>query len=87
MSEERDRLDLVSRRGIMKGGAAGAALLPVARTARAQDEPVTPTAEVARQTMPITLDINGQRRDLSIDTRSTLRVAPRPGTDRVQERL
>ena len=71
MSDTR-RNDLVSRRGVMKGGAAGAALLPV--TARAQNRQAAnaPAGEVPLQKMDVTLNVNGQRRELTIDTRSTL---------------
>jgi len=66
------RNDLVSRRGVMKGGAAGAALLPV--TARGQNRQAAdaPAGEVPLQKMDVTLNVNGQQRELTIDTRSTL---------------
>lgn len=69
--KEPDRLDIVSRRGLLKGGAAGAAILPVAAKAQASAGE-TGAAEVTVQHMKVTLDINGQARELTIDTRSTL---------------
>ena len=72
MSEQPSNLDRVSRRGLMKGSAAGAAVLPLA--ARGQD--IRPAAmerqDVPMQRIPVTLNINGQARELVIDSRSTL---------------
>ena len=72
MSEQPSNLDRVSRRGLMKGSAAGAAVLPLA--ARGQD--IRPAAmerqDVPVQRIPVTLNINGQARELVIDSRSTL---------------
>ncbi|ARU16921.1 (2Fe-2S)-binding protein [Croceicoccus marinus] len=72
MSEQPSNLDRVSRRGLMKGSAAGAAVLPLA--ARGQE--IRPAAmerqDVPVQRIPVTLNINGQARELVIDSRSTL---------------
>ena len=72
MSEQRGGLDRVSRRGLMKGSAAGAAVLPLA--ARGQEMPLSAAErqEVPVQRIPVTLNINGQPRELVIDSRSTL---------------
>lgn len=58
----------LSRRGVLAGGAASAALSGVPLTgAAAQGAP-----QPAPVTMAITLDINGTRRDVTVDTRTTL---------------
>jgi len=58
----------LSRRGVLAGGAASAALggVPLAGAA-AQGAP-----QPAPVTMAIALDINGTRRDVTVDTRTTL---------------
>ncbi|KQS04993.1 hypothetical protein ASG11_12655 [Sphingomonas sp. Leaf357] len=57
----------VSRRGILVGGAAVAALsaVPEAQAAR-------PATQAAPETMKVSLQVNGKRRDLVVDTRTTL---------------
>ena len=57
----------VSRRGVLTGGAASVALSAVSATAEAQDAPAPPppTAQVA-------FKVNGQKRTLTLDTRTTL---------------
>jgi xanthine dehydrogenase YagT iron-sulfur-binding subunit len=56
----------VSRRGVLAGGAATAAMtaLPAAE-AQTAPAPAVPT-------VPVSFDVNGQRRDLRLDTRTTL---------------
>ena len=70
--DEPDRLDVVSRRGLLKGGAAGAAVIPVAARAKTREQSASEAADVAVQRVPVSLTINGSRRELTIDTRSTL---------------
>ena len=72
MSEQRNHLDRVSRRGLMKGGAAGAAVLPLAAHGQEMRPAATPRQDVPVQRIPLTLNINGQPRELVIDSRSTL---------------
>lgn len=58
----------ISRRGILVGGAASAALTTVPLAAAdAQDLP-----QAQPETMKVTLTVNGTRRDLEVDTRTTL---------------
>ena len=57
----------VSRRGILVGGAASAALT-AAPAITAQSAPSVP----APATMPVRFTVNGKRRDLEVDTRTTL---------------
>jgi xanthine dehydrogenase YagT iron-sulfur-binding subunit len=57
----------VSRRGILAGGAATAALV-VAPSAEAQ---MAPTAK-SPPSMPVTLTVNGKAHQLDVDTRTTL---------------
>lgn len=56
----------ISRRGLMAGSAATAALA-AAPHAKAQSTMQTPPT-----TVPVTLTVNGKRRDLQVDTRTTL---------------
>ncbi len=56
----------VSRRGILVGGAASAAMTALPVDARSPRPPVAPI------TMPVTLRVNGDRRTLEVDTRTTL---------------
>ena len=56
----------VSRRGVLAGGAASAALAATPVTAPAQEpQPAPPT-------MPVSFTVNGQKRTLQLDTRTTL---------------
>ncbi len=57
----------VSRRGVLVGGAASASLAAVPLAATAQGAP-----QPAPVTMDVTFDVNGQRRALTVDTRTTL---------------
>ncbi|MEG3122362.1 aldehyde dehydrogenase iron-sulfur subunit PaoA [Sphingomonas sp. GB1N7] len=57
----------VSRRGVLVGGAAVAALSAVPEVQAA-----TPAAQPAPETMKVSLQVNGKRRDLEVDTRTTL---------------
>ena len=72
MTQERFRPDLATRRGLMKGGLAGAAILPAA--VRAQDAPTAEGDAGAPlfQRLTLTLDVNDQAREVTIDSRSTL---------------
>lgn len=56
----------MSRRGVLAGGAATAALAAVPQV-EAQ-----PAAAVSPATMPVSLTVNGKRHDLTLDTRTTL---------------
>lgn len=56
----------MSRRGVLAGSAAAAALA-AARQVEAQ-----PAKAAAPVTMPVSLTVNGKRRDLTLDTRTTL---------------
>ncbi|RYY05427.1 MAG: 2Fe-2S iron-sulfur cluster binding domain-containing protein, partial [Alphaproteobacteria bacterium] len=57
----------ISRRGVLVGSAAAAALTTVS-VADAQAAPVQPKPAM----MKVTMKVNGQRRSLEIDTRTTL---------------
>lgn len=72
MGRSHQRVDLVSRRGIMKGGAVGAAILPLAARAQGEGAAAEAGGELPVQRIGVTLDINGTTRELTIDTRSTL---------------
>ncbi|KQN90098.1 hypothetical protein ASE95_15455 [Sphingomonas sp. Leaf231] len=56
----------MSRRGVLAGSAAAAAL------AAAPQVEAQPTKAPAPATMPVSLTVNGKRRDLNLDTRTTL---------------
>jgi len=56
----------MSRRGVLAGSAAAAAL------AAAPHVEAQPAGEAAPATMPVSLTVNGKRRDLNLDTRTTL---------------
>ncbi|PZQ60846.1 MAG: aldehyde dehydrogenase iron-sulfur subunit [Sphingomonas taxi] len=56
----------MSRRGVLAGGAATAALAAVPQV-EAQ-----PATAVSPATMPVSLTVNGKRHDLTLDTRTTL---------------
>lgn len=56
----------LSRRGVLAGGAASAAMTAVPVSAG------EPPAGAAPPTMPVSLDINGRRHTLTVDTRTTL---------------
>ncbi len=56
----------MSRRGVLAGSAAAAAL---AAAPRADAQPATAATPA---TMPVSLTVNGKRRDLTLDTRTTL---------------
>ncbi|HYP84342.1 aldehyde dehydrogenase iron-sulfur subunit PaoA [Variovorax sp.] len=60
----------ISRRGLLKAGAATASMPALAGTAAAA--PVRDTAATARTEMPVGLVVNGQQRTLVLDTRTTL---------------
>jgi len=60
----------ISRRGLLKAGAATASMPALAGTAAAA--PVRDTATTARTEMPVGLVVNGQQRTLVLDTRTTL---------------
>ncbi len=72
MSDDHDRFDNFSRRTLMKGGAAGAAMLPMGARAQSMSAGGASATGPSVQRIEVSLDINGQRRDLTIDTRSTL---------------
>jgi xanthine dehydrogenase YagT iron-sulfur-binding subunit len=57
----------LSRRGLLVGGAASAALTTVPLAASAQGAP-----QPAPTLLPIALEVNGQRREATVDTRTTL---------------
>ena len=57
----------ISRRGILVGGAATVAVTAVP-AADAQGVPAAPQPTM----MPVVLEVNGQRRELNLDTRTTL---------------
>jgi xanthine dehydrogenase YagT iron-sulfur-binding subunit len=57
----------ISRRGMMAGSAASMALAGTATAISAEAQPAAPAP-----TMPVSLTVNGRRRDLSLDTRTTL---------------
>ena len=56
----------MSRRGVLAGSAAAAAL------AAAPQVEAQPTKAPAPATMPVSLTVNGKRRDPNLDTRTTL---------------
>lgn len=56
----------MSRRGVLAGSAAAAAL------AAAPQVEAQPVKAAAPATMPVSLTVNGKRRDLTLDTRTTL---------------
>ncbi len=56
----------MSRRGVLAGSAAAAAL------AAAPQVEAQPAKAAAPATMPVSLTVNGKRRDLTLDTRTTL---------------
>lgn len=56
----------MSRRGVLAGSAAAAAL------AAAPQVEAQPAKAAALATMPVSLTVNGKRRDLTLDTRTTL---------------
>jgi xanthine dehydrogenase YagT iron-sulfur-binding subunit len=56
----------MSRRGVLAGSAAAAAL------AAAPQAEAQPAKAAAPATMPVSLTVNGKRRDLTLDTRTTL---------------
>ncbi|WP_395398188.1 aldehyde dehydrogenase iron-sulfur subunit PaoA [Novosphingobium sp. BL-8A] len=56
----------MSRRGVLAGSAAAAAL------AAAPQVDAQPAKAAAAATMPVSLTVNGKRRDLTLDTRTTL---------------
>ncbi|WP_443024330.1 MULTISPECIES: aldehyde dehydrogenase iron-sulfur subunit PaoA [unclassified Sphingomonas] len=56
----------MSRRGVLAGSAAAAAL------AAAPQVEAQPAKAAAPATMPVSLTVNGKRRDLNLDTRTTL---------------
>jgi xanthine dehydrogenase YagT iron-sulfur-binding subunit len=60
----------MSRRGVLAGSAAAAALA-AAPQVEAQP-PKAPAPAPAPATMPVSLTVNGKRRDLTLDTRTTL---------------
>ena len=60
-----DPVDGVSRRGVLAAGAAGAALSAVPAEGALRPAPAPPR-------MPVALTVNGQRRELMLDTRTTL---------------
>ena len=72
MAESSPSFDRVSRRGLIKGGVAGAAVTSVQAKAQVRGGAENTAAEPTVQRVPVTLDINGQRRELTVDTRSTL---------------
>jgi xanthine dehydrogenase YagT iron-sulfur-binding subunit len=61
----------MSRRGVLAGSAATAAL------AAAPHVEAQPAKATAPATMPVSLTVNGKRRDLTLDTRTTLLAALR----------
>ncbi|MDJ0275337.1 aldehyde dehydrogenase iron-sulfur subunit PaoA [Sphingomonas sp. 2R-10] len=58
----------LSRRGVLTGGAATAALVAAPLPATAQ----APAPAASAPTMPVRLNVNGQVRELTLDTRTTL---------------
>ena len=57
---------------MMKGGAAGTAMIPVMARAQGGAADSQAAREVALQRMQVSFEVNGQQRDLTIDTRATL---------------
>ncbi|WP_294357321.1 aldehyde dehydrogenase iron-sulfur subunit PaoA [uncultured Sphingomonas sp.] len=62
----------LSRRGVLAGGAATAAMTgaPAAIAQAAASAPITPADPAP--TMPVSFEVNGQRQELTLDTRTTL---------------
>ncbi|WP_294188752.1 aldehyde dehydrogenase iron-sulfur subunit PaoA [uncultured Sphingomonas sp.] len=62
----------LSRRGVLAGGAATAAMTgaPAAIAQAAASAPMTPADPAP--TMPVSFEVNGQRQELTLDTRTTL---------------
>ena len=77
----RDRSADPSRRTVMEGYAALTALGVVGFGRPAVAAPVAATGDPAPQTMPVRLTVNGQDRDLVLDTRTTLLDALREHLD------
>ncbi|PTQ13101.1 aldehyde dehydrogenase iron-sulfur subunit [Sphingomonas oleivorans] len=57
----------VSRRGVLAGGAASMAIATTPQLDAAQPVPASPPPA-----MPVSLEVNGKRRQLEVDTRTTL---------------
>lgn len=57
----------VSRRGVLAGGAASVAIAATPTVGAVQPGPISPPPA-----MPVSFDVNGQRRQLQIDNRTTL---------------
>ena len=72
MTSDKNRFDSFSRRALMKGSAAGAAILPLEARAQSNTGTTATDSETTVQRMAVSLNVNGQRRDLTVDTRSTL---------------
>ncbi len=76
MKEIMSKTDLgalsLSRRGVLAGGAATAAMTsaPAAIAQAAASAPMTPADPAP--TMPVSFEVNGQRQELTLDTRTTL---------------
>ncbi len=76
MKEIMSKTDLgalsLSRRGVLAGGAATAAMTgaPAAIAQAAASAPITPADPAP--TMPVSFEVNGQRQELTLDTRTTL---------------
>ncbi len=76
MKETMSKTDLgalsLSRRGVLAGGAATAAMTgaPAAIAQAAASAPMTPADPAP--TMPVSFEVNGQRQELTLDTRTTL---------------
>ena len=81
MADDRNRVGEVSRRAVMKGGALGAAMMPVAAKAQARAEEDARPGEVDAQHVRLALTVNGQRRELTVDSRRTLLDALRNDLD------
>ena len=60
----------VSRRGVLMGGGASVAAAAAPKVEGAQPDPATPVPPPPA--MPVTFEINGKRRQLALDTRTTL---------------
>nr|WP_221715664.1 aldehyde dehydrogenase iron-sulfur subunit PaoA [Sphingobium xanthum] len=62
----------MSRRGVLAGSAAAAALVAAPQVEAQPAKAPAPAPAPAPATMPVSLAVNGKRRDLNLDTRTTL---------------
>lgn len=75
------RLDAVTRRGLLKGGAAGAAVLPIAARAQGEHGQAAEAERTQPERIHLVLDVNRQKRELVLDSRTTLLDALRNELD------